>query len=117
MQTDRPLFIPLRLEHFEAFERGDKRSELRAYGRRWNERTCPVGRAVTLSCGYGRARRLHGRIWQFNRRRGDTFGRTYRAAIMSVYGTLEIEIAEIRIELASDSEVLTIPHALRRGDD
>lgn len=57
-----PLFIPLKREYFEAFERGEKRQEFRPWGPRWNERTCAIGRRVTLSLGYGKARRLTGEI-------------------------------------------------------
>lgn len=51
--TEKPLFIPLKREFFDAFERGLKVFEYREYGPRWNERTCRVGRLVTLSMGYG----------------------------------------------------------------
>lgn len=34
----KPLFIPIKREFFEAFERGDKTHEYRLYGPRWNER-------------------------------------------------------------------------------
>lgn len=51
-----PLFVPLRTEWFRAFESGEKTVEYRAYGPRWNETTCYVGRPVTLSHGYSGAR-------------------------------------------------------------
>ena len=60
--SDKPLFIPLKKEHFEAFERGEKAEEYRPAGPRWNHRTCRVGRRVTLSNGYGKSRRLSGRV-------------------------------------------------------
>lgn len=60
MPEERPLFIPLKREHFDAFEAGTKREEYRLLGPRWNERTARIGRAVVLSCGYGKARRLRG---------------------------------------------------------
>lgn len=50
--TEKPLFIPLRTEWFRKFEDGSKDTEYRAYGPRWNERTCRVGRPVTISHGY-----------------------------------------------------------------
>jgi len=34
----KPLFIPLKTEYYESFERGAKPSELRVYGKRWNEK-------------------------------------------------------------------------------
>lgn len=63
--TEKPLFIPLKAKWFEAFENGDKDTEYRAYGPRWNETTCRPGRAVTLSYGYGKARRLSGVVKDF----------------------------------------------------
>ena len=62
----KPLYIPLRRIYFEAFERREKRVEVRRYGPRWNERTCPPGRGVILSCGYSGAR-LEGSIRFFRR--------------------------------------------------
>lgn len=49
----KPLFIPLRSIWFRAFEAGEKNTEYRAYGPRWNERTCQVGRKAVLAHGYG----------------------------------------------------------------
>lgn len=60
--SQRPLFIPLRTEYFEAFRDRTKHFEYRPYGARWNERTCTIGRRVTISKGYGKQHRLHGRI-------------------------------------------------------
>lgn len=94
-----PLFIPLKTEFYEAFERGDKRSELRLYGPRWNEKTCPPGRLVTLSKGYGKKHRLRGVITAFHRRKSDTFGSTYQRHIAACYGTGIHDIAEIRIRI------------------
>lgn len=97
---EKPLFIPLKTKWYEQFKSGEKRSELRLYGPRWNERTCREGRAVTLSKGYGKHDRMHGVIREFYRRHGSTFGSTYRAAIRETYGTEDVEIAEIRIALS-----------------
>lgn len=58
---ERTLFVPLKGEWFDKFESGEKTIEYRAYGPRWNERTCRPGRAVTLSRGYS-GRRLHGYV-------------------------------------------------------
>ncbi len=62
----KPLFIPLNRQYFEAFERGHKTTEYRLPGGRWNENTCAVGRPVTLSMGYGKARRLSGVVTGFS---------------------------------------------------
>lgn len=93
------LFVPLMTRYYEAFERGDKTEELRLYGPRWNETTCRVGREVTLSKGYGKKNRLHGRIWKFKRQHGSTFGSTYKAAILDRYKTLDVWIACISVNL------------------
>lgn len=54
--TEKPLFIPLRTEYFRQFESGEKTTEYRAYGPRWNEDTCRIGRLATISHGYSGAR-------------------------------------------------------------
>jgi len=94
---DKPLFIPLKTEYFEAFQDGSKTEELRKYGPGWNEKTCTVGRDVVLSKGYGKHARMTGTIHRFKKQHGSLFGSTYRAAIEAVYGTLDIEIACIGI--------------------
>jgi hypothetical protein len=50
----KPLFVPLKGAYFFQFENGTKPNmeEYRPYGPRWNERTCWVGRPVTLRYGY-----------------------------------------------------------------
>lgn len=57
----KPLFVPLKTRYFRAFESGVKTIEYRKAGPRWNERTCWVGRPVTLSHGYSGAR-LYARV-------------------------------------------------------
>lgn len=49
---EKALFIPLCTKWFRQFEAGTKDTEYRAYGPRWNERTCRVGREAVLSHGY-----------------------------------------------------------------
>jgi len=67
-RSAKPLFIPLKTEYFEAFKAGTKTFEYRRYGPRWNERTCPVGRPVVLSKGYGKQHRLTGVVAEFRQR-------------------------------------------------
>lgn len=55
----KPLFIPLKRKFFDRFEDGSKDTEYRPFGPRWNFDTCAIGRAVVLSCGYGKQRRLY----------------------------------------------------------
>jgi hypothetical protein len=105
----KPLFIPLNTEYFNAVADGSKREELRRYGPRWNEKTCTVGRDVVLSKGYGKKSRLTGRVWKFKRQHGSTFGSTYQAAILDVFGTLDIEIACIAIEVTANSYSPDLP--------
>ena len=97
--SEKPLFVPLKAEFFEAFASGAKKDELRRYGPRWNETTCAVGRVVTLSRGYGKAQRLSGIIRAFKKQHGSTFGSMYRASIEKIYGTVDVWIACIGIEL------------------
>lgn len=59
------LFLPLVGWAFDAFESGEKKTEFRVYGPRWNERTCAVGRLVVLSRGYGKGHRLLGKVTSF----------------------------------------------------
>ncbi|MEW6115627.1 MAG: hypothetical protein AB1553_01845 [Nitrospirota bacterium] len=92
------LFIPLKKEHFDAFERGDKTFEFRQFGKRWNERTCKVGRPVVLSCGYGKARRLSGTIKSFAK--SPVWKSKGYAEYLLCYGGLAIgPVAEIEIEV------------------
>jgi hypothetical protein len=62
----KPLFIPVNSEYYELFESNQKQTELRLYGRRWNEDTCYPGRPVVVSRGYGTASRLTGVIAAFS---------------------------------------------------
>jgi len=94
----RPLFIPLRTEHYDAFRSGKKAEELRRYGPRWNESTCIIGRDVILSKGYGSHDRMKGQIWKFQKQHGSLFGSTHKNVIRSIFGTLDIDIACISIK-------------------
>lgn len=58
----KPLFVPLKKKYFEMFESGEKTVEWRVQSPRWSWRNCCVGRAVVLSCGYSKKRRLAGVI-------------------------------------------------------
>lgn len=97
--SNKPLFIPLKTAYFDAFADGSKCEELRAYGPRWNEKTCAVGRPVVLSKGYGMRHRMQGVVTKFKRQHGEAFGSTYCTAILECYGTLDIWIACIGIKL------------------
>lgn len=63
--NEKPLFIPLKTEFYEAFTSGSKTVEYRVYGPRWNEKTCRIGREVVLSHGYGKRNRLRGVVTGF----------------------------------------------------
>ena len=89
------LFIPLKTEHYEAFERGDKDTEYRQYGSRWNEKTCPIGRGVTLSKGYGKQNRLSGVVKAFSRIKL----KDAPANVAAIYPDGEKDIAAIGIDL------------------
>lgn len=68
LATEKPLFIPLRTEWFRKFEDGSKDTEYRAYGPRWNEKTCRVGRPATVSHGYS-GERLSRKVTGFTKLR------------------------------------------------
>lgn len=67
--SDAALFIPLKAEYYEAFERGEKDTEYRPLNNLWNSARCYPGRRVILSYGYGKRRRLTGRIKSFSHHR------------------------------------------------
>jgi hypothetical protein len=96
------LFIPLKREYFEAFERGEKRVEYRPYGPRWNERTCAIGKRVVLSLGYGKQHRIAGRVVSFEKSREPL----KTLAWLKCYGHRTGDCACVGIELdARNSEV------------
>lgn len=64
-RCSKPIFIPLKREYFEAFERGEKTTEYRKRGPLWDATRCRPGRSVTLSLGYTK-RRLFGVITAFS---------------------------------------------------
>ncbi len=94
-----PLFIALKTQYFNDFALGVKKDELRLYGKRWNEKSCQIGRAVILSKGYGMHSRMNGIITAFKHQAGHTFGSQYQASILAIYGSLDVEIAVITIKL------------------
>lgn len=91
----KPLFIPLKREHFEAFKSGEKETEFRPHGRRWNSNTCRIGRLVTLSLGYGKANRLTGRVVGFEVSRTPSLRPKWRA----IYGNAIADVSCIHIHL------------------
>jgi len=96
---EKPLFIPLKREYFEAFAAGTKDTEYRRYSERWNERTCRIGRAVVLSLGYGKQRRLTGVVTGFVRQSATAMGKDWLAC----YGDKRGFAACIRIALQTGS--------------
>lgn len=88
MHSEKPLFVPLKTEHFLAFADGGKSVEYRRHGPRWNEKNCRVGRDVVLSHGYSGARLL-----------GTVSGFAVRRMTTDTYG-VDAEIACISIRLA-----------------
>lgn len=93
----KPLFIPLKGEHYDRFERGEKDTEYRRYGPRWNEQNCPPGRPVILSRGYGKRHRLTGTVKQFQRQRVSHLPDRDREALQAIYGPAPGDIASILI--------------------
>jgi hypothetical protein len=83
---EKPLFVPLRAEHYDAFLDGSKREEYRLYGKGWNERVCRPGRAVVLSRGYGKQNRIRGRIRDFSAISFYDLTPKWRKAVRACYG-------------------------------
>lgn len=97
--SDKPLFIPLKTEYYEAFADGSKDTEYRLHGKRWNRKTCWEGRAVTLSKGYGKKHRLHGvinHLWTTNT---ISLRPEIQKAIGEIYGEGNHEIICIEVKL------------------
>jgi hypothetical protein len=95
----KPLFIPLKAEYFEAFKRGEKDTEFRKSGGRWNPRTCPIGRDVILSKGYGKKDRLRGYIIGNSDAPVFYLAPKDKAAFIACYGLKESRVFMIHIEL------------------
>lgn len=95
--TEKPLFIPLKGEYFDRFEDGTKRSELRKWGPRWNMRVCEPGRAVVLSRGYGKQKRLSARIGMYVHQAGWRHPAVFHDDILAVFGSLDVQI--VRLDL------------------
>lgn len=93
----KPLFIPLKREHFEAFKNGTKpgMEEFRLLGPRWNGTSCYVGRQVILSLGYGKHQRLNGRVVGFRASAEPTLTPAWK----DCYGDRKGMAACIKIEL------------------
>ena len=96
-KKEKPIFIPLKTKYFELFKSGVKVSELRPYGKRWNEKTCRVGRAVTLSKGYGKHERLTTKVTRFRRTTPDQLG-AYQNDWIAIYGEDSDDVAEIFLD-------------------
>jgi hypothetical protein len=93
----KPVFLPLKREHYEAFEGGYKDIERRIYGKRWNGEYCVPGRRVTLSMGYGKKRRLQGTIREWTVREARFLDAKTKIALVDCYGYLPEAIIEIGI--------------------
>ena len=91
------LFITLKSEHYEAFERGEKKFEYRRYGARQNEKTCRVGRGVTLSKGYGKKNRMRRTVESFQKVHGTWGDKKTQRDIYECFGTNQLDIAKIGI--------------------
>jgi len=85
IDLERPLFIPLKTEFYNQFIWGEKDTEFRKYGARWNELTCPPMRPVILSKGYGKKFRRSGVISRFNKTHIDKINPLIRESLKALY--------------------------------
>ena len=96
----KPLFIPLKKQHYLKFLDGSKTVEYRkaGIGSRWNRRVCEIGRPVVLSNGYGKSGRINGIITGFKESRRSGTRRGIRGNIWTwscgrlYFNTIDIEI-------------------------
>jgi hypothetical protein len=98
----KPIFIPLNSKPYEQFEAGTKPEEFRRYGARWNEGTCTVGRAVTLSKGFGKKHRLQGTVTHFKMKWGNELAADDQRAVIECFGTIHFLVAVIGIAVSTD---------------
>lgn len=88
--SEKPLFIPLNTEYFNAFKSGDKEYEVRkASDKRWGARHCRIGRAVTLSKGYGKYERLSGVVSSFETLPVSSLPSDLQRPFIELYGVKE----------------------------
>jgi hypothetical protein len=97
--NDKPLFIPLNGEYFDAFEAGTKNTEYRPHGPRWNAEVCYPGRKVTLSRGYGKQRRRSGTIRRFYTSWGPTQGEDWQKLYGKKHAGIPAACIEIELEV------------------
>lgn len=98
--NDKALFIPLMAKYYDAFIRGDKDTEYRLHGKRWNLKTCYSGRQVILSRGYGKQNRVTGAIED-----------VYVAPSQALPGLLKLSLREIYGDI-STSDIIFIKIAI-----
>ena len=91
------LFVPLMTKHYNAFLDGSKTEELRLYGKRWNEKTCIIGRPIILSKGYGKQNRMIGTISGFKTQHDSLISFEERKDLWDIYKRFDIYIARISI--------------------
>lgn len=72
---------------------------MRLYGPRWNERTCYIGRPVTLSKGYGTKNRIYGHIKGFYVFNANGYEKEIQDQVAQIFGTLDKPIAHIAIAI------------------
>ncbi|NDV27704.1 hypothetical protein [Desulfovibrio sp. JC010] len=86
MNKERPLFMALKTEHYLPFRSGEKKYEIRQYGKRWNEDTCRIGRLVSVSHGYQKRGRLIRVVTDFKKISGSQLNEADRMAVEAIWG-------------------------------
>lgn len=98
--TEKPLFIPLKSEYYEAFAAGKKTSELRrGSDPKWSSKHCRIGRPVTLSKGYGKQNRLSGKVVNYTYMPAHMLPPNDYKAFIDCFGPSEEFVSVIRIEV------------------
>lgn len=94
------LFIPLKSDYFEQFVAGLKTEEFRAYGPRWNEKTCIPGRPVVISKGYGKKHRARGFVESIMLFDVSLLSDELRRSLVDCYGAASTPSSVIAIKIA-----------------
>ncbi|MFW5499576.1 MULTISPECIES: hypothetical protein [unclassified Maridesulfovibrio] len=84
--ADKPLFMALMTEHYIKFRSGEKKYEIRQYGKRWNEETCRIGRLVSISHGFQKKGRLIRVVIDFKKISGSQLNEADRMAVKAIWG-------------------------------
>ncbi|WP_319778460.1 hypothetical protein [Maridesulfovibrio sp.] len=89
--VEKSLFIVLKTEHYMKFRSGEKKYEIRQYGKKWNEEKCRIGRLVSISHGYQKKGRLIRVVIDFKKISGSQLNEADRMVVKAIWGAEALE--------------------------